>query len=120
MRSGGQVRFGNNRVQEIVSGKIASDGTQIAATIWQPLNKVSSDFLRTEITPIFWTDRDANIVAKRPTQEPGATHGSEVEDTCGGVQTRVAVEAIKGVRTLSELSATHGVHPTVIAHWKRQ
>lgn len=33
---------------------------------------------------------------------------------------RVAVEAIKGVRTLSELSAAHGVHPTVIAHWKRQ
>jgi transposase-like protein len=30
---------------------------------------------------------------------------------------RVAVEAIKGVRTLSELSAAHGVHPTVIAHW---
>jgi transposase-like protein len=33
---------------------------------------------------------------------------------------RVAVEAINGVRTLSELSATYGVHPTVIAHWKRQ
>jgi putative transposase len=33
---------------------------------------------------------------------------------------RVAVEAIKGVRTLSELSAAHGVHSTVIAHWKRQ
>jgi transposase-like protein len=33
---------------------------------------------------------------------------------------RVAMEAIKGVRTLSELSAAHGVHPTVIAHWKRQ
>jgi putative transposase len=32
----------------------------------------------------------------------------------------VAVEAIKGVRTLSELSAAHGVHLTVIAHWKRQ
>ena len=32
---------------------------------------------------------------------------------------RVAIEAIKGVRTLSELSATHGVHPTVIAQWKR-
>lgn len=32
---------------------------------------------------------------------------------------RVAVEAVKGVRTLSELSAAHGVHPTVIAHWKR-
>ena len=33
---------------------------------------------------------------------------------------RVAVEAIKGVRTLSELSAVHGVHPTVIGQWKRQ
>lgn len=33
---------------------------------------------------------------------------------------RVAMEAIKGVQTLSELSAAHGVHPTVIAHWKQQ
>jgi transposase-like protein len=33
---------------------------------------------------------------------------------------RVALEAVKGVRTLSELSSAHGVHPTVIAHWKRQ
>jgi transposase-like protein len=33
---------------------------------------------------------------------------------------RVALEAIKGVRTLSELSAAYGVHPTVIAQWKRQ
>jgi putative transposase len=33
---------------------------------------------------------------------------------------RVALEAIKGVNTLSELSSAHGVHPTVIAHWKRQ
>ena len=32
---------------------------------------------------------------------------------------RVAVEASNGVRTLSELSAAHDVHPTVIAHWKR-
>jgi putative transposase len=30
------------------------------------------------------------------------------------------MEAIKGIRTLSELSAAHGVHATVIAHWKRQ
>ena len=32
---------------------------------------------------------------------------------------QVALEAVKGVKTLSELSATHGVHPTVIAQWKR-
>lgn len=33
---------------------------------------------------------------------------------------KVALEAVKGVRTLSELSAMHGVHPAVIAQWKRQ
>jgi len=33
---------------------------------------------------------------------------------------RVALDAVKGVKTLSELSSAHGVHPTVIAHWKRQ
>jgi putative transposase len=33
---------------------------------------------------------------------------------------RVALEAVKGVKTLSELSATYGVHHTVIAQWKRQ
>ncbi len=32
---------------------------------------------------------------------------------------RVALEAIKGVRTLSELSAAHSVLPSVIAQWKR-
>lgn len=31
-----------------------------------------------------------------------------------------ALEAVKGVRTLSELSSMYKVHPTVIAHWKRQ
>lgn len=33
---------------------------------------------------------------------------------------RVALEAVEGVKTLSELSSAHGVHPTVIAHWKQQ
>lgn len=33
---------------------------------------------------------------------------------------RVALEAVKGVRTLSELSSEYRVHPTVIGHWKRQ
>jgi putative transposase len=33
---------------------------------------------------------------------------------------RVALEALRGVKTLSELSVAYGVHPTVIAQWKRQ
>jgi transposase-like protein len=32
---------------------------------------------------------------------------------------RVALEAVKGVKTLSELSSAYGVHSTVIAMWKR-
>lgn len=32
---------------------------------------------------------------------------------------KVALEAVKEVRTLSELSSIFGIHPTVIAHWKR-
>ena len=33
---------------------------------------------------------------------------------------RVALEALTGARTLSELSAKHGVHPNMIAQWKRR
>ena len=33
---------------------------------------------------------------------------------------RVALDAIRGIKTLSELSALHKVHPTVISNWKRQ
>ena len=33
---------------------------------------------------------------------------------------KVAMEAVKGVRTLSELSSMFKVHTTVIAKWKRQ
>jgi len=33
---------------------------------------------------------------------------------------KVALEATKGVRTLSELSSLFQVHPTVISNWKRQ
>lgn len=33
---------------------------------------------------------------------------------------RVALEAIKGFKTMSELSSAYSVHPSVIARWKRQ
>lgn len=33
---------------------------------------------------------------------------------------KVALEAVKGVHTMSELSSRFQVHPTVIANWKRQ
>jgi len=31
----------------------------------------------------------------------------------------VALEAVKGERTVSELAAEYGVHPTMIHQWKR-
>lgn len=33
---------------------------------------------------------------------------------------RVALEALTGAQTLSELSVKHGVHPNMIAQWKRR
>jgi putative transposase len=33
---------------------------------------------------------------------------------------RVALEAVKGQRTLSELSSEYSVHPNQISQWKRQ
>ena len=33
---------------------------------------------------------------------------------------KVALEAIKGEQTLTELAAKHGIHHTLIATWKRQ
>ena len=36
-----------------------------------------------------------------------------------GFKAKVALEAIKGERTVSELSSRFGVHPTMIHQWKR-
>ena len=36
-----------------------------------------------------------------------------------GIKARVALEAVKGERTVSELAAEYGVHPTMIHQWKK-
>jgi putative transposase len=33
---------------------------------------------------------------------------------------KVALEAVKGIRTSGQLSSAFGIHPTQIANWKRQ
>ncbi len=33
---------------------------------------------------------------------------------------RVALDAIKGHKTINELASLYGVHPTQITHWKHQ
>jgi len=33
---------------------------------------------------------------------------------------KIALEAVKGEKTLAELSSTFGVHPNQICRWKRQ
>ncbi|SRR5258708_26005813 len=33
---------------------------------------------------------------------------------------KVALEAIKGLKTANEIASEYGVHPTQIAHWKKQ
>jgi transposase len=36
-----------------------------------------------------------------------------------GSRPRVALEALKGARTVSELAAEYGVHPAMIHQWKK-
>ena len=36
------------------------------------------------------------------------------------LKARIALEAVKGVQTMSELSSEFKVHPTVITRWKQQ
>src|SRR5947209_991226 len=38
----------------------------------------------------------------------------------GEDKTRVVIEAIKGQKTLNELAAEYGVHPSQITQWKKQ
>ena len=33
---------------------------------------------------------------------------------------KVALEAVKGMKTVNELGAEYGIHPTQISQWKRQ
>ena len=35
-------------------------------------------------------------------------------------KSKVALEALKGIKTISEIAAQYGVHPTQISNWKRQ
>ena len=41
------------------------------------------------------------------------THGA-------GFKAKVALSAIRGVKTASELASEFGVHPTMIAKWKKK
>ena len=36
------------------------------------------------------------------------------------LKAKVALEAVKGVKSIAEISSTYNVHPTVIAQWKKQ
>jgi putative transposase len=38
----------------------------------------------------------------------------------GEVKARVAIEAIKGARTVNEIASAYGVHPVQVAKWKKQ
>jgi transposase-like protein len=35
-------------------------------------------------------------------------------------KTKVALEAIKGQRTVQEIASHYEVHPTLVTHWKKQ
>lgn len=38
----------------------------------------------------------------------------------GELKAKIALEAIKGLRTVSEIASAYEVHPTQVAQWKKQ
>ena len=38
----------------------------------------------------------------------------------GDFKAKVAIEAIAGHKTVNEIAATYGVHPTQVANWKKE
>jgi putative transposase len=52
--------------------------------------------------------------------EVGKRMGDIRRQHTGAFKTQVAVAAIRGERTMSELSGEFGIHPTVINRWKKQ
>ena len=38
----------------------------------------------------------------------------------GTQKAKVAVEAVKGTRTVNEIAQEHGVHPTQVSQWKKE
>jgi len=36
------------------------------------------------------------------------------------LKAKVALAAVRGLKTVSELASEHGVHPTVISQWKKR
>ena len=46
--------------------------------------------------------------------------GNPRKQHSGAFKAQVAIAALRGDRTMSELSSEYGVHPTVITRWKKQ
>jgi transposase-like protein len=50
----------------------------------------------------------------------GTTMPTQRNQYSAEFKTKVALEALKEHQTLAELGAAYGVHPTLVAQWKRQ
>jgi transposase len=46
--------------------------------------------------------------------------GRKRKSHAAGFKAQVALAAVKGDKTVSELASAHGVHPTLIHAWKKQ
>ena len=44
----------------------------------------------------------------------------QTEDFSGAQKAMVALEAVKGTKTVSEIAQEYGVHPTQVAQWKKE
>jgi transposase-like protein len=46
--------------------------------------------------------------------------GSKRKVFTGAQKAKIALEAMKGLRTINEIAQEHGVHPTQVGQWKME
>ncbi|MDF0650270.1 MAG: hypothetical protein P0121_02230 [Nitrospira sp.] len=73
-----------------VSQKVRADGSTLQGQIEGASDRLIQSVTEiqglVEVTPVFWTGREAKIVVERPSQKSGDTDGAETKDAWGGVQ----------------------------------
>ena len=44
----------------------------------------------------------------------------KTEGAHGGIQVKIGLEVLRGVKTMSEIAQAYGVHPVVVGQWKKE
>jgi transposase-like protein len=67
--------------------------------------------------PENWTGNEERRLCQEEKEMGSVEMSTQRKQYSAELKARVALEALKGLKTVNELARTYGVHPTQIAHW---